>query len=141
MSKPLASGLTPLLPVAVAPPLLDEARIGGCGYPHFPWNDWQRWAVASGLAPDVAGLGGLVIREAYNHGWPERLCALAGWRDDGHAMLAFALKSPEVARRQWGILLRTDGLRGDIPPGSTDWRWEYLRPDAEALRAELESQP
>lgn len=141
MSKPLTSGLTLFPVVLVPPPNLDEARIGGCEYPHFPWNDWEHWAVASGLAPDLAGLGGLVVREAYNHGWPERLCVLAGWRDDGRELFAFALRSPEVARRHWEILLRTDGLRGDIPPGSTDWTWEYLRPDAEALRAELESQP
>jgi hypothetical protein len=134
------SGLTPLLPAAVPPPALDEARIGDCVYPHFPWNVWERWAVASGLAPDLAGLGGLVVREAYNHGWLERLCALAGWRDDGRELLGLALRSPEVARRHWEILLRTEGLRGDIPPGSTDWTWEYLRPDAETLRAELESQ-
>ena len=141
MSKPSASGLT-LLPAAlVPPPALDEARIGGCEYPHFPWNEWERWAVASGLAPDLAGLGGLVVREAYNHGWPEPLCTLAGWRDDGRELLAFALRSPEVARRHWEILLRTDGLRGDIPPGSTDWTWAYLRPDALTLLAELESQP
>ena len=135
------SGLTPLPPVLVPPPDLDEASIGLCRYPHFPWNEWERWAVASGLAPDLAGLGGLVVREAYNHGWPEPLCTLAGWRDDGRELLAFALRSPEVARRHWEILLRTDGLRGDIPPGSTDWTWAYLRPDALTLLAELESQP
>ena len=141
MSATPISGLTPLPPVLLPPPDLDEARIGCCEYPHFPWNNWERWVVASGSAPDLAGLGGLVVREAYNHGWPEHLCRLAGWHDDGRELLAFGLRSPEVARRHWEILLRTDGLRGDNPPGSTDWRWEYLRPDAEALLAELESQP
>lgn len=138
MSKPLASGLTPFPATVVPPPDLDPARIGECTYPCFPWNDWERWAVASGLAPDLAGLGGLVVREAYNHGWPEPLRALAGWRDDGRAMLAFGLRSATTARRHWEILLRTDGLRGDTPPGSTDWRWGYLRADARRLSKELE---
>ena len=140
MSKPSLSGLT-LFPAAwVPPPELDPARMGRCEHPHFPWNDWERWAVACGLGTDLARLGGLLIREAYNHGWSEPLCVWAGWGDDGHEMLGLGLRCPEVARRQWEILLRTDGLRGDIPPGSEDWKWRYLRPDAEALLVALESQ-
>jgi hypothetical protein len=86
MSKPSLSGLT-LFPAAwVSPPELDPARIGRCEHPHFPWNDWERWAVACGLGTDLARLGGLLIREAYNHGWSEPLCVWAGWGDDGREM-------------------------------------------------------
>jgi hypothetical protein len=139
MSKPLASGLT--LPATLPPPPSwpDLSLIRGCDYGKFPWDDWERRALAAGLMPGLAGRGRLLMREAFNHGWSASLCIRCGWRDDGRELLAFALRDPGAARRQWHILMRTDGLRGDIPPGSLDWKWEYLRPDARDLRAELES--
>jgi hypothetical protein len=136
MSKSSVFRLTPSPQTRppVPKPVLDESRIGDCVYPHYPWHEWERWAIAQGLDADLAVLGHLTIREAYNHAWDERLKSLCGWRDDGQALLAYALGCPKAARRQWNILLRTDGLRGDYRPRSTEWTWGYLRPDAQRLR-------
>ena len=77
---------------------LDEGRVLGCEYGHYPWDDWERRAVADGLDRDLAALGRLTIREAYEHQWDDRLKSLCGWRDDGRRMLRFALRSPEKAK-------------------------------------------
>jgi len=97
---------------------------------HYPWDDWERWALARGLDAELAGQGRLLIREAFNHGWEAWLQSLCGWSDDGQALLAFALRSPKSARRQWDILMRTDGLRGDYPSPEQHWTWGFLRADA-----------
>jgi hypothetical protein len=107
---------------------------------HYPWDDWHGWALAKGLDAELAGQGRLLIREAYNHGWQPWLQSLCGWGDDGQALLALALRSPRAARHQWDILMRTDGLRGDCRPRSTEWTWGYLRADAKRLAARLYQQ-
>ena len=59
---------------------------------------------------------------------------VCGWSDDGQALLAFALRDPKAARRQWDILFRTDGLRGDYRNSrSTEWIYGFLRADAQRL--------
>ena len=115
---------------------LDE-RVLSCTFGNYPWDEWGRRALAAGVPKELAGLGRLTMREAYQHGWPENLKTLCGWNDDGQAMTKLALRAPGKARRQWDILLRTDGLRGDCRPRSTDWTWAFLRRDAERLLAEL----
>jgi hypothetical protein len=101
-----------------------------CTYGHYPWDDWEKTALAAGVPKELAGLGRLTMREAFQHGWPECLKSFCGWRDQGQAMIKLALRSPRKARRQWDILMRTDGLRGDYRPRSTEWAWGYLRPGA-----------
>ncbi|OQC68392.1 MAG: hypothetical protein BWX48_00063 [Verrucomicrobia bacterium ADurb.Bin006] len=108
-----------------------------CSLGHYPWDDWERFALARGLDAETAGLGRLLIREAYNHGWEAWLQELCGWGDDlpaprlrqaaGAALLAFALRSPEKARWCFARLLDTDGLRGDVHPDTGEWTWGYLR--------------
>jgi len=117
------SGLTPSGANAAAPPPNLNLHFDVCAstFGHYPWDDWERHALASGLDADLAGLGRLLIREAFNHGWEAWLQKLCGWGDDGRALLALALRAPKSARRQWDILMRTDGLRGDYPARSTDW--------------------
>jgi hypothetical protein len=140
MSKSSRTNLTVFAgktPVLVPPPRLDEGQVIGCEYGHYPWDDWERWAIAQGLNRDLAGQGRLLIREAYQHGWDDHLKAHCGWRDDGQALLAHALRFPAAARRQWDILMRTDGLRGDYPTRSTNWTWGFLRADAQRLLAQL----
>ena len=85
------------------------AKVLECSYGQYPWDDWQRWAIAQGVTEDIADLGRSVIREAYQHGWSERLQSLCGWRDDGQRMVKLALHSPEKARKQWDHLLEADG--------------------------------
>lgn len=137
----MQSRLTPLSRTRIPttpPPRLDPRRAFGHEYGHYPWDQWERWALAEGLEAEVAGQGRLLIREAINHGWDPRLVLLCGWgSDDGRALLDQALRSPKRALRQWDILMRTDGLRGDYPPRSTDWEWGYLRGDARRLLAML----
>ena len=123
---------------AVPKPRLDESQVLGCEYGHYPWDGWEKWAIAQGLDAKLAGLGRLTVREAYQHQWDDRLKSLCGWSDDGRALLAHALRFPKTARRQWDILLRTDGLRGDYRSRSTEWVWGYLKSDARRLLATLQ---
>lgn len=118
---------------------LDE-RVLGCAFGNYPWDEWERRALAAGVEKEVAQLGRAVMREAYNHGWDGRLKTFCGWDDDGAQMLADALRAPASASRQWEILLRTDGLRGDYPARSTSWTWAFLRRDAERLLSTLNDQ-
>ena len=121
MSKHSKSLLTPLPKVPVPTPRLDESRVVGCEYLHYPWDDWERWAIAQGLAADLAALARLTIREAFNHTWDERLKSLCGWRDDGRRMLRLALRSPKTAEKRWNRLLETDGLRGEYDEQTGQW--------------------
>jgi hypothetical protein len=118
---------------------LDE-RVLGCPFGNYPWDEWERRALAAGVAKELAQLGRAVMREAYNHGWTENLKTLCGWNDDGALMLAGALRAPARISRQWKILMRTDGLRGDYPARSTSWTWGWLRRDAERLLSTLNAQ-
>lgn len=128
------SRLTPLPQTPLpARPRLDENRVFGCEPFHYPWDDWQRWALSGGLDPHVAGQARLLIREAFQHDWPRELRALCGWRDDGQALFELAWRAPGKALGQWDLLLRTDGLRGDEHPQTQEWTWGYLQPDAEGL--------
>ncbi|MBM3883961.1 MAG: hypothetical protein FJ387_30365 [Verrucomicrobia bacterium] len=111
---------------------------------HYPWDDWERFALARGLDAETAGLGRLLIREAYNHGWEAWLQNLCGWSDDlsagqagGQALLAFAMRSPEKARWCFSRLMDTDGLRGDVHPRTKEWTWGYLRLDVRRVLSTL----
>ena len=141
MSKPSSSGLTPS--AETSPPQLnpDLDAVCACSFGGYPWDDWERHALACGLDADLAGLGRLLVREAFNHGWEAWLQSLCGWSDDGQALLAFALRSPKSARRQWDILMRTDGLRGDYPSPTAHWTWGFLRADTRRRLSTLNSQP
>lgn len=139
MSKPSSSGLTPS--AETSPPTLDLNAVLACTFGNYPWDDWERHALARGLSPELAGQGRLLVREAYQHDWPDELKALCGWRDDGQALLAFALRAPKAALRQWEILMRTDGLRGDYPSPTAHWTWGFLKPDAQRLLSTLNLQP
>jgi len=137
--KTLTSDLT--LPPTTSPPSpkLDPSWevVCACSFGQYPWDDWERWALAQGLAPSVAGQARLLIREWFNHSWAGELRAVCGWSDDGHALFKQARRAPKKALAQWNILMRTDGLRGDIHPQSQQWTWGYLQPDAERLLSAL----
>jgi hypothetical protein len=136
MSKTSFSRLT--LPAETSPPKLNlHFDVCARTFGHYPWDDWERHALARGLAAELAGLGRLLIREAFNHGWEAWLQNLCGWSDDGQALLACALREPKTARRQWDILMRTDGLRGDYPSPTAPWTWGFLRADARRLFTQL----
>jgi hypothetical protein len=134
---------------AVPPPKpkLDLDKVLDCTFLHYPWDDWERYALACGLDADLAGQARLLIREAFQHDWPGWLRPLCGWDDDGQELLALALRAPRQARRQWDILFRTDGLRGDYPPSlrfgaasprrNAEWTYGFLRPDAQRLLERL----
>ena len=113
ITKKCVSRLTPFSNPTVAKPRLDEGRVIGCEYLHYPWDDWERAALAVGVPKALAGLGRLTMREAYNHGWTEKLKSLCGWRDDGRRMIKLALRSPQTAEKRWQRLLDTDGQRGE----------------------------
>lgn len=136
--KSLTPGLTPSSPNAAALPKLNLGfDVCASTFGHYPWDDWERFALARGLDAETAGLGRLLVREAYNHGWEVWLQNLCGWSDDGQALLACALRAPKAALRQWEILMRTDGLRGDYPSPTAHWTWGFLRADARRLLHQL----
>jgi len=133
----MQTNLTPSARTSHPPPKLDLGAVLDCTFGHYPWDDWERYALARGLGAELAGQARLLIREAFQHDWPDWLKPACGWRDDGQALLAFALRAPRQARRQWDILFRTDGLRGDYPARSTEWTYGFLRVDAQRLLADL----
>ena len=137
MSKHSTSRLTPS--TEIPPPNLNlHFDVCACTFGHYPWDDWERYAMACGLDAELAGQARLLIREAFQHDWPGWLKPVCGWSDDGQALLAFALRSPRAARRQWAILFRTDGLRGDYRSSrSTEWVYGFLRADAQRLLNDL----
>jgi hypothetical protein len=102
------------------PSALDE-RVCSCTFGHYPWDDWERAALAAGVPKDLAGLGRLTMREAYQHQWGDRLKSLCGWRDDGKRMIKLALRSPGTAEKRWQRLLDTDGLRGEYDEQTGQW--------------------
>ena len=81
--------------------------------PVHPWDDWQRRAVAAGVAAELAELGRAVMREAEQHGWDDSLAARCGGDDGGAAMLELALAEPARAAASWQRLLDRDGVDVD----------------------------
>ena len=74
-----------------------DSEVLDCVYGQYPWDDWERDALAAGVPKDLAGLGRLTVREAYQHGWDDRLKSLCGWYDQGKRMIRLALRSPATA--------------------------------------------
>ena len=101
-------------PVPHVPPDLQ------CEYGNYPWDRWQRKALAAGVAPELADLGRAVMREAYQHDWDKRLKMLCGWNDHGRCIIQQALHCPAVVRQRWQRMLDTDGYRGEWVDG--EWR-------------------
>lgn len=85
---------------------------GFCVYGQYPWDFWEKAALAAGVPSDLATLGRAVMREAHQHAWDERLQSLCGWNDRGRRMIRLALRSPATAAKRWQTLLDTDGRRG-----------------------------
>lgn len=90
-------------------PQLRTEEVMDCSAGNYPWDDWQRHAIARGVPAELASLGRAVIREAWQHEWSERLRSLCGWSDDGRRMLRLALRNPQLAEKRWSRLLDTDG--------------------------------
>jgi len=103
-------------PVPHVPPDLQ------CEYGNYPWDRWQRKALAAGVAPELADLGRAVMREAYQHDWDKRLKMLCGWNDHGRCIIQQALHSPAVVRQRWQRMLDTDGYRGERDPQTGEWK-------------------
>lgn len=112
---------------------LDE-RILACTPGSYPWDQWQREALESGLNPDLATLGRAVMREAYQHDWCEGLKYECGIDNPETAagMIACAKEQPFLVETRWQWLLATDGLRFDPwdreewPEAAPEWN-EMLR--------------
>lgn len=109
-------------PIPVLPGLQGLEYVLQCTYGHYPWDDWQKAALAAGVPQDLAGLGRLTMREAFQHDWDARLKSLCGWHDRGRRMIKLALRSPETARKRWNRLLDTDGYRGEYDEATGEWK-------------------
>ena len=92
-----------------------------CTYGQYPWDFWERRALARGVPQQLAGLGRAVMREADQHMWEPRLRALCGWEDEGEAMIELALAGPGRAFVTWQTLLDTDGCRGSYDAETGEW--------------------
>ena len=92
-----------------------------CTYGQYPWDFWEKRAVARGVPSDLANLGRAVMREADQHLWEPLLQALCGWEDEGEGMIELALMAPKHARFVWQKLLDTDGCRGSYHPKTGEW--------------------
>jgi hypothetical protein len=90
-------------------------------YWQYPWDFWEKRAVARGVPGELANLGRAVMREADQHMWEPLLQALCGWDDEGQGMIELALIAPEHARFVWQKLLDTDGCRGSYHPKTGEW--------------------
>lgn len=74
---------------------------------HYPWEHWERAALARGMERTLAALGREVIRDADQHNWAPPLRGLCG----GESLLELLTRAPYLGRRLCEILLETDGLR------------------------------
>ena len=92
-------------------PRLRQDEVMGSAYGAYPWDGWEKRALARGVAAGLATLGRELIREAWQHDWNEELKARCGWADDGRRLLRQALRSPARAQTCWQHLLDTDGGR------------------------------
>ena len=70
---------------------------GFCTSGQYPWDFWEKRALARGVPGELASLGRAVMREAYQHQWESLLRALCGWEDEGEAMIELALSGPARA--------------------------------------------
>lgn len=110
-----------------------EDRLLTCQPGQFPWDDWQREALAAGVSDELANLGRAVMREAYQHAWCEELRYECGAdnEDTAKGMILEALDQPDWVRSRWGWLLATDGLRVDpwthAESSPLDLEWTPLR--------------
>ncbi len=98
-----------------APPLL---RMHRCEYGDYPWDRWQKRAIAAGVEVELARLGRDLMREADQHAWDEELQRECGWPDvdgaagdEGDQMIRRALEEPGATAKRWRELLHTDGGR------------------------------
>jgi hypothetical protein len=110
-----------------------EDRLLACQPGEYPWDDWQREALAAGVPAELAQLGRAVMREAYQHSWCEELrdeCGV-GREEAAKGMIFETLEQPEWARSRWSWLLATDGLRVDpwtrAESSPLDLEWTPLR--------------
>jgi len=114
-------------------------------YGSYPWDEWQREALAAGLEASLAALGRSLMREAYQHDWCERLKAECGWSDEGRAMLRRVLAHPRRTAARWEWLLATDGLRFDPWEHREHYEdspcWNRLRSRWNREQAKLNAQP
>ena len=99
-----------------------DCEVLDCTYGQYPWDDWERDALAAGVPKALAGLGRLTVREAYQHGWDDSLKSLCGWYDRGRRMIRLALRSPATAEKRWQRLLDTDGYRGEYDSKTGEWK-------------------
>lgn len=88
----------------------------------YPWDRWERSALAAGLDEDLAVLGRAVFREAFQHQWDDHLQVECGWLDGGQRMLFQAIGFPQETTQRWSHLLHADGGPDDseVPPVETD---------------------
>lgn len=102
-------------------PIIEPAIIGRA-YGDYPWDHFEKAALAAGVPEQMASLLREVMREAYNHDWSERLRVECGLRDAGATLIARAKQEPEQLQERLQWLLETDGQR--VHPRTMDYLGE-----------------
>jgi hypothetical protein len=94
-----------------------QQRITAAKPSEYPWDDWQRQALAAGVSDELANLGRAVMREADQHNWCDSLkyeCGISSPDPDyARNLIEFVKEQPARYDARWRWLLGTDGLRFD----------------------------
>ncbi|CCG43260.1 hypothetical protein [Magnetospirillum molischianum] len=77
----------------------------------YPWDRWQKIAIELGVSERLSWAGRQLMREWYQHMWPEELRTECGWEDNGVGMVTLAMTNPEFALARWLLLYESDAGR------------------------------
>lgn len=67
-----------------------------CKPGEYPWDDWQREALAAGVLDELASLGQAVMREAHQHSWCEDLKDECGAGREDAAMCCHTFRATGI---------------------------------------------
>lgn len=79
----------------------------------YPWDHWRQLALERGVPAILASLGRDVMREHFNHAWPDYLAVEVSMHHPSapRRMIEGALNRPEATGARWTWLLNSDGER------------------------------
>ena len=73
----------------------------------YPWDEWQRYALANDIDAELVSLCRSTIRDAYQHWWKGHAYELCIGSND---LIELARRAPQLTRQLCDLLLETDGF-------------------------------